>query len=59
MVPLDKDLIEKKMLNQKKEWINGYHKKVYESLKRKMNRLEKKNLKMLVQLFKISFHSFS
>ena len=46
MVPLDKDLIEKKMLNQKeKEWINSYHKKVYESLKRKMNRLEKKELK--------------
>ena len=42
MVPLDKDLIEKKMLNQKeKEWINGYHKKVYESLKEKMNRLKK------------------
>ena len=46
MAPIDKDLIETKMLNQnEKKWLNNYHKKVYNNLKNIMNRKEVLNLK--------------
>ncbi len=46
MAPIDKELIEKKMLNKhEREWLNIYHQQVYNSLKDKMNNIEIKNLK--------------
>ena len=46
MVPIDKDLIEKKLLNKKeKAWINVYHRQVFKNLKGEMSSLEKKELK--------------
>jgi Xaa-Pro aminopeptidase len=45
MVPIDKDCINKKLLNKKEvDWINNYHKKVYYILRSFMNDSE---LKML------------
>ena len=45
MVPIDKDCINKKLLNKKEvDWINNYHKKVYYILRSFMNNSE---LKML------------
>ena len=41
LAPIEKDLIDKKLLNSKeKKWINNYHKIVYHKLKSKMNKLE-------------------
>ena len=41
LAPIEKDLIDKKLLNSKeKKWINNYHKRVYHKLKSKMNKLE-------------------
>ena len=41
MAPIDKDLIQASILNKKeKEWINNYHKKVFDNLKRFMNKIE-------------------
>jgi len=41
MVPIDKDCINKKILNQKEiNWINNYHEKVYYILKPFMNNVE-------------------
>ncbi len=41
MAPLDKDLIDIKILNNKeKNWVNNYHKKVYLNLRRFMNKYE-------------------
>ena len=41
LAPIEKDLINKKLLNAKeKKWINNYHKRVYHKLKSKMNKLE-------------------
>ena len=41
MVPIDKDLIDKSLLNNKeKKWLNKYHKKVFNNLKKSMNKLE-------------------
>ena len=41
LAPIEKDLINKKLLNSKeKKWINDYHKRVYHKLKSKMNKLE-------------------
>tara|TARA_Y100000591_G_scaffold272883_1_gene248584 strand:- start:10115 stop:11833 length:1719 start_codon:yes stop_codon:yes gene_type:complete len=46
MVPIDKDLIDKNLLNKdEKNWLNSYHKKVYNNLKSSMNKLEIKELK--------------
>ena len=60
MAPIDKDLIEKRMLNKnEKKWLNQYHHKVFKNLKNFMNISEKLSLKKLVQLSRISFHSFS
>ena len=45
MAPIEKDLIEKKMLNKKEiDWLNKYHSKVKKNLFRFMNLEEKANL---------------
>ena len=46
MAPIDKDLIDKTILNKReKTWINDYHKKVFNNLKSEMNKGEKLELK--------------
>ncbi len=46
MAPIDKALIEKKILNKnEKKWINEYHQKVFKNLKWSMNRREVIELK--------------
>ena len=41
MAPIDKDLIDKSILNEdEKIWINKYHKKVFNNLKNFMNKIE-------------------
>ena len=46
MAPIDKELINKKMLNNsEREWINSYHKKVYNNLKGLMIKNEILDLK--------------
>ena len=38
MVPIDKSLINKKMLNKNEiDWLNSYHQKVFKNLKYAMN----------------------
>ena len=60
MAPIDKDLIDKDFLNKKeKRWLNNYHDKVFNNLKKAMNKTEVLELKKPAQLFKILFHSFS
>ena len=45
MAPIEKDLIEKKMLNKKEiNWLNKYHTKVRKNLFKFMNIEEKTNL---------------
>ena len=46
LAPIDKSLVEKKMLNNDEiKWLNGYHFKVFNNLKKFMNRSELKDLK--------------
>ena len=46
LAPIDKELIDMSILNQKeKKWLNNYHKKVFNSLKGKMNNNEILELK--------------
>ncbi len=46
LAPIDKDLIDKKLLNlDEKKWLNNYHKKVYASIKNFMSRNEIVELK--------------
>ena len=46
MVPIDKSIIEKKLLDKKEiKWLNNYHKKVYSNLKIYMNKVEIMKLK--------------
>jgi Xaa-Pro aminopeptidase len=46
LVPIDKSLIEKRLLNKiEKKWLNNYHAKVYKTLKKFMNRSELIGLK--------------
>ncbi len=46
MAPIDKELIDIKILNKKeKNWLNNYHKKVFEVLKGFMNKTEMLDLK--------------
>jgi len=46
LVPIDKSLIQKELLNQKEiEWLNSYHSKVYFNLKKYMNKTELAELK--------------
>ena len=60
MAPIDKELIDLKILNKnEKNWLNNYHKKVFDNLKKFMNKTEILELKNLAQLSKILFHSFS
>ena len=41
LAPIDKSLIEKKLLNKNEiNWLNNYHLKVYRSLKKYMNKSE-------------------
>ena len=38
MAPIEKDLINEKMLNDnEKKWLNNYHKQVFKNLKKSMN----------------------
>ena len=61
MAPIEKELIDKKILNEnEKKWLNNYHNEVFRILKKSMNKSEIQDLKKkLVQLFKILFHSSS
>ena len=46
LVPIDKSLIEKKLLNKNEiDWLNKYHNKVFNNLKKFMNKLELIELK--------------
>ena len=46
MVPIDKDLIDLKILNKKeRNWLNNYHKKVFNNLKKFMSKIEVLELK--------------
>ena len=46
MAPIDKDLMDLKILNKhEKNWINNYHKKVFYNLKKFMNKIETLELK--------------
>ena len=46
IAPIDKDLIDIKILNKdEKNWLNDYHKKVFDSLKKYMNKIEIIDLK--------------
>ena len=46
LVPIDKTLVEKKLLNKKEIiWLNNYHSKVFNRLKRFMNKFELTELK--------------
>ncbi len=46
LVPIDKTLIEKKLLNSfERNWLNKYHQRVFEALKKFMNRFELIQLK--------------
>ncbi len=46
MVPIDKELIDNKLLNNdERKWLNDYHKNVFNNLKKKMNIFELKELK--------------
>ena len=46
MAPIDKELIDIKILNlDEKNWLNNYHKKVFDSLKKFMNKKEVIELK--------------
>jgi Xaa-Pro aminopeptidase len=48
MVPYDKNLINKKILNKNEvKYINNYHSKVYENLKNLMNKKELSFLKKI------------
>ena len=46
MVPIDKELIDIKFLNEnEKKWLNNYHKNVFDKLKGNMNSVELIDLK--------------
>ena len=60
MAPIEKDLINKKMLNKKEvDWINKYHNKVKKNLFKFMNFKEKIYLLKLAHLFKALYQSDS
>jgi Xaa-Pro aminopeptidase len=41
MAPIDKELIDFKILNEnEKNWLNNYHKKVFNNLRKFMNKTE-------------------
>ena len=46
MAPIDKELIDLKIINKnEKNWLNDYHKKVFNNLKKFMNKTEIVELK--------------
>ena len=46
MVPIEKDLINKDLLDRREiNWINHYHQNVFKNLKRGMSKFELKDLK--------------
>jgi Xaa-Pro aminopeptidase len=46
MAPIDKNLIDLNILDKKEiDWVNNYHKKVFNNLKKFMNRVEFTELK--------------
>ncbi len=46
MAPIEKDLIDKEILNQdEKKWLNNYHKNVFKKLRKSMNKIEVSELK--------------
>jgi Xaa-Pro aminopeptidase len=46
MAPIDKDLIDLKILNKnEKNWINNYHQKVFSNLNKFMNKKESLKLR--------------
>ncbi len=46
MAPIDKELIDQKILNaHEKNWLNNYHQKVFDNLKKFMNKTETLELK--------------
>ena len=46
MVPIDKDLIDLKIMNKnEKNWVNNYHNEVFKNLKNAMSKLEVLELK--------------
>ena len=46
LAPIDKDLVNKKLLNEKeKRWLNSYHQNVYYNLKKYMNKKQLTQLK--------------
>jgi len=48
LAPIDKSLIQKKLLNSNEiQWLNNYHSRVYKNLKKYMNKLELIDLKKL------------
>ena len=52
LAPIDRDLINKNMLNKKeKNWLNNYHKKVFVTLKKSMNKMEISELKKACSAF--------
>ena len=59
MAPIEKDLIIPESLNKNEEWLTKYHETVFKNLVSSMNKAETLELKKLVQLFKILFHSCS
>ena len=47
MVPIDKNLIDLKILNQnERSWLNSYHKEIFNNLKMFMNKTEIQELKL-------------
>ena len=41
MAPIDKELVDLKILNKReRDWLNNYHKKVFDNLKKFMNKTE-------------------
>ena len=57
IAPIEKDLINKKILNKEEiKWINNYHRKVKKNLFKFMNLKEKIDLEKLVHLFNKSYH---
>jgi len=47
LIPIDKSLIQKKLLSRNEiDWLNNYHRNVYKNLKKYMNNVELKQLKI-------------
>ena len=52
LAPIDRDLIDKNMLNKnEKKWLNNYHNKVFVTLKNSLNKMEVIELKKACSAF--------